>query len=440
MSRTASTHTTAHPARWASDLRREAALLARDRAVWAWWAVVLVLAVLAVGAGHVEVAQQRATLARLVEADRADREAVQRQQKDWGGAAYATFHLTADPPSDFAFAALGRRDDVAWKHRIRMLALEGQIHERDAGHPVLALVGRLDFAFLAAFVLPLVLIVLLHDLRAAERVAGRHDLLVATAGRPGALWRWRAVLRATGVFGAAAVPLLAGGVLAGTGVSTLAAAGAALAAYVAFWAFVASALSAWRRPGEVILAALVGLWLLLAVLGPAALRAAIDRAVPVPAGADIVLTQREAVNAAWDLPKATTMDAFVARHPEWAADTAVQRPFEWKWYYAFQQVGDQKAEALSAAYTEGRRARDRWAARTAWLVPPVLLERTLQALARTDLEAALAYEARVRAFHAALRQFHYPNLFRNAPFDAAALQGLPRFGAPQAPADATGRP
>ncbi|MFY7857583.1 MAG: DUF3526 domain-containing protein, partial [Rubrivivax sp.] len=329
----------AGPARWASDLRREAALLARDRAVWAAWALVLVLAVLAVGAGHREVAQQRATLARLVDADRADREAVQRQQKDWGGAAYATFHLAADPPTDFAFAALGRRDDVAWKHRIRMLALEGQIHERDAGHPVLALVGRLDFAFLAAFVLPLVLIVLLHDLRAAERVAGRHDLLVATADRPGALWRWRAALRATGVFGAAALPLLAGGVVAGTGASTLAAAGAALAAYVAFWTFVASALSAWRRPGEVILAALLGLGLLLAVLGPAALRAAIDRAVPVPAGADIVLTQREAVNDAWDLPKAATMDAFVARHPEWAADAAVQRPFEWKWYYAFQQVG-----------------------------------------------------------------------------------------------------
>jgi len=32
-------------------------------------------------------------------------------------------------------------------------------------------------------VLPLVLIVLLHDLRASERAAGRHDLLVATAGR-----------------------------------------------------------------------------------------------------------------------------------------------------------------------------------------------------------------------------------------------------------------
>jgi ABC-2 type transport system permease protein len=413
---------------WA-DARREAAFVARDRAVWTWWAVVLVLTALALGAGLHEVAQQRATIARLLEADRLDRAAAQQGQRDWGGAAYHSFHLTHDPPSDFAFAALGRRDDTAWKHRIRMLALEGQIHERDAGHPVLALTGRFDFAFLAAFVLPLVLVVLLHDLRASERVAGRHDLLVATAGQPAALWRWRALWRAAGVFAAAALPLAGAAALAGTSTPVLLAALAALAAHLLAWTLLAAAVAAWRRPGEPILAALVALWLLLAVIVPAAGRGAIDRLVPLPAGADILLTQREAVNDAWDLPKAATMDAFVERHPEWAPYRAVERPFEWKWYYAFQQVGDQRAEALSAAYTEGRRTRERWAARLAWLAPPVLLERQLQRLARTDLEAALAYEARVRAFHAELRAFYYPRLFPNAPFERAELDALPRFEA-----------
>jgi len=308
-----------------------------------------------------------------------------------------------------------------------MLALEGQIHERDAGHPVLALTGRFDFAFLAAFVLPLVLVVLLHDLRASERVAGRHDLLVATAGQPAALWRWRALWRAAGVFAAAALPLAGAAAPADTSTPVLLAALAALAAYLLAWTLLAATVAAWRRPGELILAALVALWLLLAVIVPAAGRGAIDRLVPLPAGADILLTQREAVNDAWDLPKAATMDAFVERHPEWAPYRAVERPFEWKWYYAFQQVGDQRAEALSSAYTTGRLARDHWAGRLAWLAPPVLLERTLQSLAHTDLRAALAYEARVRAFHAELRAFYYPRLFRPEPFDGAELTGLPRF-------------
>jgi len=412
---------------WWRALRREAAFVARDRAVRAWWLVVLGLSVLAVMAGLQEVRQQHATIARLAEADRADRLAVLAVQKDWGSAAYHGFHLTADPPSDFAFAALGRRDDLAWKHRVRMLALEGQIHERDAGHPVLALIGRFDFAFLAAFVLPLVLIMLLHDLHSAERVAGRHALLVATAGRASRLWPLRAGLRAGGVFIAAAVPLAVAAVVAGTPATTLAMACALLLVYLLAWTAACAGLAAWAQAGDVILAALVALWILLAVVVPAAGRIAIDRAVPLPSGADIMLTQREAVNDAWDLPKAATMAAFVQRHPQWAAQAHVERPFEWKWYYAFQQVGDQQAEALSQAYTDGRIARDRLAGRLAWVAPPVLLERRLQALAQTDLQASLAYEARVRAFHGALRHHHYPMLFHGQAFDPSDLAALPQF-------------
>lgn len=410
-----------------SAFQREAAFLARDRSVWAWWLVVLSLSVLAVSAGLSEVRQQKATIARLVEADRADRVAVLKAQKDWGSAAYYSFHFTFDPPSDFAFAALGRRDDTAWKHRVRMLALEGQIHERDAGHPVLALIGRFDFAFLAAFVLPLVLIVLLHDLRASERVAGRHDLLVASAGQASRLWNLRAGLRAAGVFGAAAVPLVLGGGLSGAAAPTLFAACALLLAYVAFWTWLSARLAAWQQTGEVILATLVALWILLGVVVPAAGRMAIDRSVPLPSGADIIMTQREAVNDAWDLPKAATMTAFVERHPQWAAYSAVERPFEWKWYYAFQQVGDQKAQALSEAFTAGRLERDQRAGWLAFIAPPVLFERFFKALAGTDLQASLAYEARVRAFHLALREFYYPKLFRDEGFAPGALDAMPQF-------------
>lgn len=422
-----------------SVLRREAAFAARDRAVWACWLGVLCLSVLAVSSGLLEVRHQRATITRLVQADQADRAAALKSQKDWGGAAYHSFHFTFDPPSDFAFAALGRRDDTAWKHRVRMLALEGQIHERDAGHPVLALIGRFDFAFLAAFVLPLVLMVLLHDLRASERVAGRHDLLVATAAHPARLWHSRAGLRAGGVWLCAALPLLVGAGLSGCGVPTILAACALLLVYVLFWTGVCAAVAAWQHTAEVILAALLALWILLAVIVPAAGRMAIDRAVPVPSGADIILTQREAVNDAWDLPKAVTMTAFVERHPQWAAYAAVERPFEWKWYYAFQQVGDQKTQALSEAYTAGRRERDRLAGWLAVSAPPVLLERSLQALAGTDLRASLAYEARVRAFHASLREFYYPKLFRGERFEPVVLESLPRFAAEPSASPGVGR-
>lgn len=371
--------------------------------------------------------EQRATIEQLIEADRADRQAAHAKQDSWGGAAYYGFHLTYDSPSDLAFAALGQRDAMPWKHRVRMLALEGQIHESDPANPVFTLIGRLDFAFLLAFVLPLALIVLLHDLRAGERVAGRYELLCASAGKATGFWALRAGLRTAVIAICALLPLLIGGWLAGASIGTLLGGAAITLLYLAFWAVVSAGFAAWRQSGPLILTSLIGLWILLAVLAPAGGKLIVDHMIPVPSGAEIIMTQREAVNDAWDLPKEDSMAPFVERHPEWADYTDVERPFEWKWYYAFQQVGDQKAETLSKAYRKGVLERDTWAARLSWLSPPALVERVFQRLADTDTRSALAYEQTVRDFHAALRGYYYPKLFRETTFSSEALSELPAF-------------
>jgi len=413
-------------------LRREGRLLGRDRAFAVWVLLTFVLAAAAVLEGLGEVADQRATLARLVELDRLDREDAQEKHPEWGGTAYYSFHLTFNPPSELAFAALGLRDQEPWIHRVRMLALEGQIYERDAGNPVLALTGRFDFAFFVAFVLPLVLIGVLHDLQAQERRAGRHALLVATAGQEGVPWRLRAVLRIGVVMLVALIPLVGGALWEHATFERVAAACVAVVLYGLFWGLLIHLFASVKQGAPVILAGLIGIWACLAVVLPASLRAGIDEAVPVPEGADILLVQREAVNAAWDLPKAATMEPFLERHPEWAPYGAVDAPFAWKWFFAFQQVGDQKAEALSQAYRRGRVARDDRAASLAWLAPPALLERTLESLSGTDLRAHLAYEDQIRAFHAQLRAFYYPKFFKDEPYDRRALEGLPRFEPPKA--------
>ena len=146
-----------------SSLARESIHLSRDRAFIVWVLLTLALSVLAVAGGLEEVRTQEQTIERLIESDREDRLEALALHDDWGMAAYYSFHLTYDKPSDFAFAALGVRDSEPWKHRVRMLALEGQIYERDAGNPELALIGRFDFAFFAAFVLPVILIVILPE-------------------------------------------------------------------------------------------------------------------------------------------------------------------------------------------------------------------------------------------------------------------------------------
>lgn len=411
----------------ASSMMREWRYLRSDRRFLFWLIVAISLSTLSIASGLNEVEQQRQTITSLEQIDLEERLAAQAQQQDWGGLAYASFHLTYDAPSDFAFAALGVRDREPWKHRIRALALEGQIYERDTGNPVLALTGRFDFAFFAAFVIPLLIIVLFHDLKQGERNAGRYELLVATSGHASTPFRLRAILMAFLLYLAILVPLIVGSARSGTSSSTMLSAVLALGAYVLFWSSISYWFSQREANVSAILGALLGVWVLLAVVLPTSSKLMIDRAIPVPEGADIQTTQRESVNSAWDKPKEATMDVFAERHPEWAEMTQVAGTFEWKWYFAFHQVGDQEAESLSLAYRAGRQQRDQFANMAAWLSPPVLLERTFQSLANTDLEAAMAYEAKIRDFHGELRRFYYSKLFPNAPFETQALTAVPQF-------------
>lgn len=406
----------------------EAKFATRDRSLRTWVFIVLCLSIFSVFFGMVEVKNQHASIQRLLDADLQDRKATAKKLGDWGSAAYYNFHLTFDPPSDFAFAAMGQRDIQPWKHRVRMLALEGQIYERDVGNPVVALVGRFDFAFLAALVLPLILIMVLYDVRACERTAGRYDLLVVCAGQGAFLWGARITVRASVIFLALITPLIFAGIYSGVAGMTLLWASGCIFFYTLFWALLCYFVAAWRKPGSFILMSLVGIWVSVAVIIPTGLKHLVDRIVPIPSGAEILLLQRETVNDAWDLPRNVTMLAFFDQHPEWSDYQPYGGGFEWQWYYAFQQVGDQKTESLTHAYRKGRIKRDRLAAWISLMAPPSLLERSLQSLANTDVKGSMAYEDSVRAYHAALRGFYYPRFFQHKIFDVSELKGLPVFG------------
>ncbi|MBV7257604.1 DUF3526 domain-containing protein [Pacificimonas sp. WHA3] len=412
-----------------ASLAREARFLAKDRGALFWLILAFFLSCAAVSFGIAEVREQRETIAALIEEDAADRANALETQEDWGGAAYYAFHLTYAPPSDFAFAAMGQRDSSPWKHRVRMLALEGQIHEADTRNADFGLVGRFDFAFLAASVAPLLLILLLYDLRASERTARRHDLLVATAGSPFSMWLPRALVRVTALALLLLIPLWIGAAVEGTSmVISVTASGIMIGALLLWWLIV-ELVSRIDASASVLLTSLIGLWLALAIVMPAVSKAGIEAANPVPDGGEILLLQRETVNDAWDLPKAATMKPFVAEHPELADHAEIEEGFEWKWYYAFQQVGDQTAAPLVSEYRAARIARDRQAGLAALLSPTSLVERAFERLADTDALSMIGYEDRVRRYHAKLRAFYYPLMFLEQPYDADVLKKLPDYDA-----------
>ena len=225
------------------------------------------------------------------------------------------------------------------------------------------------------------------------------------------------------------LPFIIGAVISGTPFIDMLLVLAICAGQILFWSMVCHWVGRIDASAPQLASMLLGLWLLTTVIIPVVGAKYIDEVVDSPEGGDIVLTQREAVNGAWDKPYQVTFDAFLRTHPKLKDHVAMTNSFDWKWYLAFQQVGDQTAEPISKAYRQATVRKNELAGIVALFSPAMMVQRTMTEVAQTDTAAMLRYQQSIRDFHAELRQFYYPFLFYGTPYDKTAFEKRPEFQA-----------
>lgn len=416
----------------------ELRLLLRSRMSVAALMLLLLLSGLAVGSGLREVARQQQTIARLAPLHEQDAAAVAARYvngPDAGNPAYYTFYNTWDTPSDAAFLALGMRDVAPYVLRVRALGLQAQLYEGETFNPELALPGGFDFAFVLIYLAPLFVIALLHDLVSGERQSGRLRLLLAMPNG-GRVWRRRVALRYGLLFICLAAPMLVGAVLSGTAGGSVGIVLAVVASYLAFWVGLALLIATRNWHSVTNATALMAAWAVLTLVLTTLANAVLIRAIPVSQGIELMLAQRKVVHGAWEIPREETMRRFFVSHPEWKDTAPLPAQFHWKWYFAFHQVGDESVAEQVRAYRAGLLARQRWTNRLGWLLPGVGAQAILHRVADTDLQAQLAYQDRIAAFHRQIRNFYYPYLFNDRAFGTAGFAKRPVF-VPEPPATAS---
>jgi ABC-2 type transport system permease protein len=411
---------------WQQELR----LFLRQRLALPILILTALLSVASVWAGMAEVARQNDTIARIQPQQASDVAAIAKwvsKEGDPGTAAYYTFHATWDAPSSLAFAAIGQRDVAPYVLRVRALGLEAQLYESENYNAEMALPGRFDWAFVLTYLAPLFVIVLLHDLKSGEREAGRMGLLAAMARNEQALW-WRRIGWRLGLLLAALlIPFVVGALLSRAGALAIMSFALVTIAYLLFWVLLCLWVGGRGWSSVTNAATLAASWLVLTLILPALANLAINASVPVRQGVELTLEQREKIHGGWDRPRAETMQAFYKIHPEWKDAEVPDLAFSYKWYHAFQHLGDRAAARQAEAYRAGLETRDAWSARTGIVLPAVGVQTILHRLAKTDLKAGLAYQDRIRGFHEKLRRFYYPYIFNETPFREDDFAKAPKW-------------
>jgi ABC-2 type transport system permease protein len=405
-------------------------LLTRQRLAVVSLLLLALLSSAAVIAGLAEVHRQQQVIERIQPQQRADEAAIARWVSvdgDAGNAAYYTAHATWDDPSAMAFAALGQRDVAPYVLRVRALGLEGQLQESESYNAELALPGRFDWAFVLTYLLPIFLIGLLHDSKSSEREAGRAQMLALMARSQRWLWGRRIILRAGLAWLVLTVPMALGAMVAGASIAETLPFGLTGLAYALIWTVLILLIARASRASVANAAMLSAVWLLITLILPTLALLAINDRHPVRQGVELTLAQREEVHAGWDKPKAETMAAFVRLYPEWADLAEVEGGFHWKWYYAFQHLGDRAVAPQVAAYRRALLARDTETRALGRVLPAVGVQYALHRFAQTDLRAQLSYQDEIRQFHERLRRYYYPYVFNERPFREADFARVPRW-------------
>lgn len=410
----------------------ELRLVAQSRRTVAALVLMALVCVLSLWTGTASVAQQQQALERIDSGQRETLSALARKYQgggDAGSIAYATEHLTTNPPAPLAFAAFGQRDIQPYSLRVRLLGLQSQLYESELVNPELAVAGRFDFAFVLAYLAPLFVIIMMHDLVASERATGRLRLLASMTPHPALVWCRRIAVRFALIFAAVALPFCAFAAARQVELGDIGMVSLTIALYLAFWFGLSAAVAALTRTSVASAATMLAALVTLTMIVPTMLDAAIGRMQPVSKGVELALAQREQVHGAWDIPKADTFRRFFRSHPEWSDTPPVTGRFHWKWYFAMHQAGDDAVAGMVAQYRGSMTERERLSGAAGWLLPSVNVQVLLHRMADTDLQAQLAYQDRVGAHHAALRRYFYPYLFKEQPFGPAQFAGLPVYRA-----------
>lgn len=312
--------------------------------------------------------------------------------------------------------SLGQRDVNPSIQSVTIRALESQRYDADLANPANLLLGNLDFSFVLIYLFPLLLIACCYNLVSDERESGTWKLVVVQ--QPNVMRviyrlyaiRVGVILGVLSMLVAVAIPLLRlpiDATLASfVGISVL---------YVLFWAAVCFWVTSLRKRSSVNALLLVTGWLGLIVLLPTLLNTYLVTRYPTPEALETTLEARKGYHEKWDTDKQQTMQAFFAHYPQFRSIPPPKLAFDWPWYYAMQQLGDDDAGKAANALRTKVAQREAVSQQLARFIPPLHTQLQLNELAGSGLGNQLRFQEATGRFHENLRLHFYDRMFRDVP-------------------------
>ncbi|MCF6404622.1 DUF3526 domain-containing protein [Chitinophaga filiformis] len=315
-------------------------------------------------------------------------------------------------PDPAASLAIGQQDINSSIQYLTIRGLEAQRYDTDLFNPYNQLTGNLDLSFVILFLFPLLIIAFNFNVLSQETENGTWSLIRVQVNKPLKFILHKLSIRLIVVLVLLLLLLLLAVIIIGLPVTVKFLAYTVIAvAYVFFWFAVCFLIIVLRLNSSISALLLLSTWVLLCLLVPAIINNYLTARYPVNEAYNTFLKQRDGYHTKWDKDQDSTIQALFRHYPQY-------RQYEWKspkfnylWFYAMQQQGDDEAAAESKAMFEKLCQRQQAANYAALFFPPMHAQLQFTDIVGTGLKRQLQYLDSTALFHENKKLHFYPKIF-----------------------------
>lgn len=348
-------------------------------------------------------------------------------------ARYKGMEMATKPPAPPAALAIGQSDVLPSYLKVQWKPSFKQTNTDEIENPHNLAVGALDLSFVLIYLYPLLIIALSYNILSSERESGTQGLLLSQPVSVKQFVLGKILLRGAIIIGLAAaisvIGLLAASpeVFGSANLWRVAALAVLLLLYGVFWFGLSVLINAFGLKSSTNAMALMGVWIAVVLLIPAALNLYAKAAYPLPSRIEMVQALRRADKAAEiesDFQRSFRGD--LLRSSEEQALEASSKDFYAK-VLPLEERGEQLAAPVFDHFQSQRLSQQRVTEQLKYLSPPAIAQIALSELANQSSANFNAFTAQMEAYHRQWREYFYPAVRENRLLTRDEMVNIPRF-------------
>lgn len=346
------------------------------------------------------------------------------------------------PPGPLNAFSVGQLDLLPVSFQLTLLGRAADSGGETLEHPAHLSTGAFDLGFVLLYLLPLFILGLSFDVLSREREDGTLRLLLVQAAGPRRWVMGRLAVRALMVLGVCAL-------VGGVGLVLSPGMGGGLSWWVwmllvslygTFWFALALAVNVLGRGSATNALVLVGLWLALVVVVPAAAQATVSRLYPAPSRVALVGEVRRA-SAEATTRGSQLLARYYEDHPELAAgDSQAEANTYLATSIAVQEEAARRTAPVLAGFQTQLAHQQAALGLFRFLSPALAFQQGMHDVTGSGLGRYQHFVRQVEGFQQTWRAALLPRVFAGQSLDARGHQALPRFTyVEEPPREALGR-